>query len=172
MNVSIRSNGKAREKGFNAASRFQVEQTVRARYARSAAVRQEALCCPVNYEARYLKAIPKEILQKDYGCGDPSAYLREGETVLDLGSGAGKICYIASQIVGPDGRVIGVDLNPDMLSLANRHRGQIGDRLGWHNVEFRRGRIQDLTLDMDAVDAWLRGHPVDTVEGLSSLECL
>ena len=100
-----------------------IEQAVRERYARGAKAKEEALCCPTSYDPKYLKVIPKEILEKDYGCGDPSRYLKEGDVVLDLGSGVGKICYIASQVVGHKGRVIGVDFNPAMLSLARKHGG-------------------------------------------------
>ena len=96
------------------------ELAVSDRYSGAAHEREEALCCPVEYDPRYLEAIPDEVLERDYGCGDPSAWLREGETVLDLGSGGGKICFIASQVVGPRGRVIGVDMNDDMLALARR----------------------------------------------------
>ncbi len=56
--------------------------------------------CPVDYDSRLLEAIPGEVIDRNYGCGDPSRYVREGETVLDLGSGGGKICLIASQVVG------------------------------------------------------------------------
>ena len=63
------------------------------------------LCCPTSYNPEHLSAIPKEVIEKDYGCGDPSPYLNDGETVLDLGSGTGKICFIASQIVGEKGKV-------------------------------------------------------------------
>jgi SAM-dependent methyltransferase len=139
---------------------FQVEVAVRSRYSAAAQTRVEALCCPVQYDDRYLKVIPKEILERDYGCGDPSKYLVSGETVLDLGSGGGKICFIASQIVGPQGRVIGVDMNDEMLSLARAHQQRVGDAIGWHNIEFRRGRIQDLALDLDLLDAELRGNPI------------
>lgn len=126
-----------------------VEQAVRERYAAASQQVEPALCCPVQYDSRYLKVLPAEILERDYGCGDPSRYVREGETVLDLGSGGGKICYIASQIVGKSGRVIGVDKNEDMLALARKYQQQVGDAIGWHNVEFRRGRIQDLSTDME-----------------------
>ena len=69
-----------------------IEQTVSARYASAAENREEALCCPVKYDPQYLKIIPSEVIEKDYGCGDPSRHVQPGETVLDLGSGAGKIC--------------------------------------------------------------------------------
>src|SRR5881409_3939229 len=102
------------------------ESAVRERYAAAAQTPAAALCCAVDYERQHLKNIPQEVIQKDYGCGDPSRYLKPGETVLDLGSGTGKICFIAAQVVGPSGRVIGVDLTPDMLALAEKYREQIG----------------------------------------------
>ena len=68
-----------------------VEQVVRDRYSLGAETRVAALCCPTDYDPRYLEVIPQEVLERDYGCGDPSQYLKEGETVLDLGSGTGKI---------------------------------------------------------------------------------
>src|SRR6266487_3949669 len=102
--------------------RHRSEIIVRERYAASAKSQEAELCCPVNYESEYLKIIPSEIIERDYGCGDPSRYVREGETVLDLGSGGGKICYIAAQVVGPKGRVIGVDMNDDMLALARKYQ--------------------------------------------------
>src|SRR5687768_4454951 len=83
-----------------------VEDAVRVRYSAAAQHVEAALCCPVNYDARYLEALPQELIDRDYGCGDPSRHVRQGETVLDLGSGGGKICFIASQIVGPTGCVI------------------------------------------------------------------
>ena len=91
---------------------------VRARYSAAALEKEAALCCPVDYDPQYLKLIPQEVLERDYGCGDPSRYAREGDVVLDLGSGAGKICFIASQVVGSEGRVIGVDMTDDMLEVA------------------------------------------------------
>src|SRR5881394_4492737 len=91
------------------------ESEVRKRYAAGAQTTETKLCCPVDYNTEYLKVIPKEIIERDYGCGDPSRYVNEGEVVLDLGSGGGKICYICAQKVGPRGKVIGVDFNQPML---------------------------------------------------------
>lgn len=82
------------------------ETIVRQRYAAGAVAPQSKLCCHVDYDGQYLKIIPEEVIERDYGCGDPSRYLREGETVLDLGSGTGKVCFIAAQIVGPKGEVV------------------------------------------------------------------
>lgn len=151
-------------------STYDAELAVRDRYARAAQEKEDALCCPVVYDPKYLRVIPDEIIERDYGCGDPSAFVREGDTVLDLGSGGGKICYIAAQIVGPAGRVIGVDANDDMLDLANTYRTEVGDRIGFHNVEFRKGRIQDLKLDLSLVDAYLAESPVRSAADLQRLE--
>lgn len=146
------------------------ESAVRERYGAAARAREATLCCPVNYDPRYLEAIPAEILEKDYGCGDPSRYVREGDTVLDLGSGGGKVCYIAAQIAGPAGRVIGVDFHPEMLALARKYREQVAVRLGYANVEFHRARIQDLALPLDEVDAYLARQPARSSDDFGRLE--
>src|SRR5689334_10111236 len=137
-----------------------VEVAVRQRYSKGAKQKVQALCCPVNYNAHYLKIIPSEIIERDYGCGDPSKYVCEGETVLDLGSGGGKICYIAAQVVGAKGRVIGVDMNDDMLALARKYQPTMERKLGYSNVEFHKGRIQDLALDLDVFAEYLHKKPV------------
>ena len=147
-----------------------VEHAVKERYSRAASAKEDALCCPVEYEQRHLDAIPKEILERDYGCGDPSKHLRPGETVLDLGCGGGKICYIAAQVVGAEGKVIGVDMNDEMLDLARRYCQEIGDRLGYHNVAFHKGKIQDLALDYGKLEQYLTDHPVTTASALEALE--
>jgi ubiquinone/menaquinone biosynthesis C-methylase UbiE len=144
-----------------AVERHDVDQSVLNRYSNAAGAREAELCCPVEYDQRYLEPIPQEILERDYGCGDPSRHVRQGDTVLDLGSGGGKICYIASQIVGPTGRVIGVDMNDEMLELAESYREEFGNRVGHHNVEFHKGKIQDLALDVRALDKHLEDHALD-----------
>ncbi len=138
------------------------ETSVKERYAAAAKVREAALCCPVDYNQEFLKVIPEEVIKKDYGCGDPSQFLNPGETVLDLGSGTGKICFIASQVVGPSGKVIGVDMTDDMLEVAQRNAPIIGERIGYSNVEFKKGRIQDLALDLEALDLALKEKPIDS----------
>ena len=147
-----------------------LEAAVRERYAQGARQSEAALCCPVSYDPRYLTAIPIEVIERDYGCGDPSRWLQEGETVLDLGSGTGKVCFIASQIVGPRGRVIGVDMNDEMLAVARRNAPIVAQNVGFTNTEFRKGRIQDLALDLAELEQWLGAHPVKTAEGWSELE--
>jgi arsenite methyltransferase len=136
------------------------ESIVRQRYAAGAKERADKLCCPVDYDSKYLNAIPREVIERDYGCGDPSPYLREGETVLDLGSGTGKICFIAAQIVGPKGKVIGVDMTDEMLEVARRNASIVAERIGYANVKFRKGRIQDLALDLELLDRELKQNPI------------
>ncbi len=145
---------------------IEVESVVRERYRQGAQEAVSDLCCPVSYDPRYLSAIPEEVLERDYGCGDPSRHLKQGETVLDLGSGTGKICFIAAQVVGPTGRVIGVDMTDEMLEVARRNAPVVAERLGYANVEFRRGRIQDLALDTDLLDETLSRQPVTSTEAL------
>ena len=136
------------------------ELAVKERYASGAQNREAALCCPVEYDPQYLQAIPAEVIERDYGCGDPSQYLRTGETVLDLGSGTGKICFIAAQKVGASGKIIGVDMTDEMLDVARRNAPVVAERIGFANVEFRKGRIQDLGLDLERLDAALRERPI------------
>ncbi len=139
---------------------IRVEIAVRQRYAAAAKAPETALCCPIEYNTDYLKIIPPEVIAKDYGCGDPSRYVKPGETVLDLGSGAGKICFIAAQVVGTNGKVIGVDMTDEMLEVARRNAPIVAERLGFSNVEFRKGRIQDLALDLELLDRELSAHPI------------
>jgi arsenite methyltransferase len=141
-------------------SSLNAEAAVRERYAKASQSPEANLCCPVEYDKKYLDAIPKEVIERDYGCGDPSRHVREGETVLDLGSGTGKICFIAAQVVGPTGRVIGVDMTDDMLEVARRNAPIVAERVGYANVEFRKGRIQDLALDLERLDEELKRHPI------------
>ncbi|MGJ8676416.1 MAG: methyltransferase domain-containing protein [Akkermansiaceae bacterium] len=148
------------------------ESSVKERYAAASQAVESNLCCPVDYDPQYLKAIPAEVIERDYGCGDPSKYVLPGETVLDLGSGTGKICFIASQVVGPEGKVIGVDMTDDMLDIARKNAPIVAKNIGHSNVEFRKGRIQDLALDLEALDSELTNSPIGSVEDFLATESL
>src|SRR5262245_8879692 len=157
---------------MSAATVHDPETSVRARYSEAARQVESALCCPTEYDPRYLAAIPEEVLRRDYGCGDPTPHVRPGDTVLDLGSGGGKLCFILAQVVGPSGRVIGVDCNADMLALARRNQPLVAERLGYANVEFRCGLIQDLRLDLDLLAAELASRPIHDQQGWLELRTL
>jgi ubiquinone/menaquinone biosynthesis C-methylase UbiE len=95
---------------------------------------------------------PSSVAEGDLGlsCGDPVAFscLKEGDIVLDLGSGAGKDVFLAARKVGAQGKVIGVDMTDEMLALARRN----AEKLKLANVEFRKGTIEELPLDDSSVD--------------------
>lgn len=146
-----------------------VETAVKSRYSGAAEAPEASLCCPTAYDPKLLKAIPQEVLDRDYGCGNPSEYLKAGDTVIDLGSGSGKTCFIASQVVGASGRVIGIDMNDDMLAVARRSTPEVARRLGYGNVTFKKGRIQDLALDLEVLDRYLRANPVQSVDDATRL---
>jgi len=108
-----------------------------------------ACCChdaiPPSHQA-ILAEIDPEILGRFYGCGSPIPPCLEGCTVVDLGCGAGRDVYLASRLVGPRGRVIGVDMTAEQLAVARRHQAAQAERFGLarSNVDFREGRFEDL----------------------------
>ncbi|MBI5304738.1 MAG: arsenite methyltransferase [Chloroflexi bacterium] len=125
----------------------EIRSSVRDHYADIA--RQASSCCGPsacdcnsNYPDQLANAVPEDIANFSLGCGDPItiASLKPGETVVDLGSGGGLDCFLAAQRVGPTGRVIGVDMTPEMLAKARVNAA----RLGVTNVEFREGYIEHL----------------------------
>jgi ubiquinone/menaquinone biosynthesis C-methylase UbiE len=69
-------------------------------------------------------------MDRDCGCGNPTEHVRSGEDVLDLNSGTGKACYVMEQMVGPQGRMAGVDFKDDMLSLPKRHQPAVAAVMG------------------------------------------
>ena len=150
---------------------FDIETAVRDRYAEGAKAAQPALCCPTDgYDGRYLTILPDEIVEKDYGCGDPTRFVNEGEVVVDLGSGAGKNCYIIAQKVRELGRVIGVDMNDAMLDLSRSYIDEMAAKIGYHNTKFVRAKIQDLALDLDALNKWIVKNPITSVQQMMELE--
>ncbi len=97
-----------------------------------------------------LEGLPVDVTGLSMGCGDPIsiASLKPGETVLDLGSGGGIDCFLAGRQVGDTGKVIGVDMTPDILARANANKA----KLGVTNVEFRRGQIEAMPVEDGTVD--------------------
>lgn len=159
------------ESDSSLAVNYDIEQAVRQRYEAGARQQEAALCCPTDgYEPQYLELLPSEIIEKDYGCGDPTRYVKAGETVVDLGSGAGKNCYILAQKVGATGRVIGVDFNDEMLALSRKYLDEMASKLGYRNVSFVKAKIQALDLDLDRVQAWLSQNPITGVADLDRFE--
>lgn len=112
----------------------------------------ETACCSdgqVLYELD-LDELPADVGQATLGCGDPvtMAELGPGQTVLDLGAGAGLDCFLAARRVAPGGHVIGVDMTPEMIEKARRNKA----KLGLDNVEFRRGEIEALPVPTESID--------------------
>jgi len=102
------------------------------------------------YSVEELTALPDSVTDISLGCGNPTAIaeLQPGEVVLDLGSGGGMDCFLAAKRVGPGGRVIGLDMTPEMIKLARRNAKKIGAT----NVEFRFGEMEDIPLPNESVD--------------------
>ncbi|HHW40071.1 MAG TPA: arsenite methyltransferase [Syntrophomonadaceae bacterium] len=114
------------------------------------------------YESDYLKGLPKEAVAASLGCANPLvlADLKEGETVLDLGSGGGIDVLAASKYVGPGGKVYGLDMTDEMLALANQNK----ERMGVANVEFLKGYIEDIPLPDASVDVVLSNCVINLSE--------
>ena len=155
---------------YSEPTEYNIEEAVIERYQAGANQVQPSLCCPTEYEGNYLDILPEEIIAKDYGCGDPTRYVAFGETVVDLGSGAGKNCYMLAQKVGATGKIIGVDFNDTMLALARKYQQEIGSKLGYQNVNFVKGKIQDLKLNLDQVQTWLADNPITSVEQVAEFD--
>jgi SAM-dependent methyltransferase len=148
---------------MNERSNDEVRAVVREQYgaiARSTAADCAPGCCgpragaslALGYSSEELGSVP-EGANMGLGCGNPQAIaaLRVGETVLDLGAGGGLDCFLAATQVGPTGRVIGVDMTPDMVTKARAHAAKIDAK----NVEFRLGEIENLPVADGTVDVIL-----------------
>ena len=134
----------------------EITQKVSDRYAKAAST-GEQMCCPTSYDMGHLKTfIPEEVLKISYGCGTPAGLqtVRAGETVLDIGSGGGIDCFEASRLVGPSGRVIGLDMTDTMLEIARKNASVVATNLGYSasNVEFRKGLADAMPVENDTID--------------------
>lgn len=111
---------------------------------------QTSACCTTeampNHLRPFLKDIHPEVQEKFYGCGSPIPPELEGRTVLDLGSGSGRDCFLISKLVGPSGKVIGVDMTDEQLAVARKHLHYHTEKYGFEtpNVEFMQAYIEDL----------------------------
>jgi radical SAM protein with 4Fe4S-binding SPASM domain len=126
--------------------------TVRDFYGDAAEQPKAELCCPVQPDAEDLAHIPKEVVDRFYGCGSPvtAAALVGGESMVDLGSGGGIDCFIAAKKVGPKGRVYGIDMTDQMLDVARSCQPKVAQALGYDVVEFRKGYLEQIPME-DAV---------------------
>lgn len=139
-----------------------IKQDVQEYYGQTLATSEDlktSACCPIDAMPKnilpYLKNVHEEVVSKFYGCGSPIPPLLEGKIVLDLGCGTGRDCYILSQMVGENGRVVGIDMTAEQLSVANKYMGYHMDKFGYSepNVLFKKGFIEDLSfLEDGSVD--------------------
>lgn len=109
---------------------------------------QTSACCAAEAPPRHILAalaeVHEEVKDRFYGCGSPIPPALDGATVLDLGCGSGRDCYVLAKLVGPRGRVVGVDMTDEQLAVARRHLDYHEERFGYANVEFVQGYIEDL----------------------------
>jgi len=153
----------------------EIKELVKGRYAKVAegsccAIAQERSCCSTSEAAVHcgkdmvmpkelakavgysgeIDRMPESVTEAFAGCGNPVALatLKKGETVLDLGAGAGLDAFLAAEKVGRTGRVIGLDMTPEMIQKAKKN----AEKLGVKNVEFRAGDIEDMPIEVQSVD--------------------
>lgn len=123
-------------------------------YSDAAKAPDSGLCCPTANPPELADHIPPEVMEVSYGCGSPVALAQvaEGETVVDLGSGGGVDCFIAARLVGPGGRVVGVDMTDDMLERAGAAAPKVAENLGFSVVEFRKGFLEEVPVEDSFAD--------------------
>lgn len=112
------------------------------------------LCCPTKYDDSAISHIPQDVLDRFYGCGSPmtTAGIKEGEIVVDLGSGAGIDVFIAAKFVGSSGKAIGVDMTDRMLHVARANQPRVAIALGYDVVEFREGFLEQIPVESKSAD--------------------
>lgn len=115
-----------------------------------------------NYEGDYLENIPEDAIKASLGCANPLVFaeLKEGEIVLDLGSGGGIDVLMSSKFVGKTGKIYGLDMTDEMLELANNNK----EKMGVDNVEFIKGFIEDIPLDDETVNAIISNCVINLTE--------
>ncbi len=115
---------------------------------------KEDILNPVCYDQALVAHIPEEMRVRSYGCGSPvlEAGIRQGEAVVDLGSGTGIECLIAARLTGPKGRVVGIDMGDAMLGLAQKARASVVENLRYDNITFKKAFLEDLPLEDRSMD--------------------
>ena len=128
--------------------------SVKAYYTEAASDTKEDILNPACYPDELMDHIPPELRFRGYGCGSPvmDAKPQAGDCVVDLGCGRGIECFIASRQVGPTGRVIGVDMLDPMLVIAQASAERVARAIGYNNMEFKKGYLENLPLDEASVD--------------------
>jgi len=123
-------------------------------YGQAACQTNEDIVNPFGPGEAGLTFIPMDSRKRSYGCGSPvqDAYPLPGEVLVDLGSGSGVECFIAAAQVGPRGRVFGIDMTREMLELARKSQESVVSELGFNNLEFRQGYLEDLPLPEATAD--------------------
>ena len=141
-------------------------EVVGAFYADAAVTPNTDIINPVCYAEPDITHIPESARIRSYGCGSPvmDADLKPGETLVDLGSGAGVECFIAARKVGRSGAVVGIDMTDDMLSLANGAIDSVAKNLGYTNVAFKKGYLETLPLEDATADAVISNCVVNLSE--------
>lgn len=137
-----------------------IKETVRKKYSKLAEV-NKSCCCPSNdaanrayvealYSKEEIESLSKEVTNMSMGCGNPAAIanLKPGEVVLDLGSGGGIDAFLADRKVGPQGKVIGLDMTAEMINRAREN----AKKIGLTNVEFKLGEMEAIPLPDNSVD--------------------
>lgn len=121
----------------------------------------------VGYPDSWLDGFPEDAIESFAGVGNPFTFgkLKPGETVLDLGSGSGFDCILAAQQVGPDGKVIGIDMTPAMNEKAQANAAT----LGLANVEFREGYLEALPINDDSIDVIISNGVINLCPDKSSV---
>ncbi|MBI4775648.1 MAG: methyltransferase domain-containing protein [Deltaproteobacteria bacterium] len=127
---------------------------IRTFYAERARDTDETIQNPVRYDGPEMDFIPSDSRNRSYGCGSPvaDAGLQRGDTVVDLGCGAGAECFMAAKAVGPGGRVYGIDMTDAMLDVARRSHQHVREALGYDNSRFLKGYLEHVPLDDELAD--------------------
>jgi len=134
--------------------RNEIKKEVKKRYGQFA--EQGSSCCPdysccdIGYSIEEIKDLPSDISEFSLGCGNPVALadIRKGETVLDIGSGGGLDVFLASKRVGPEGKVIGLDMTEQMVEKARKN----AIKGNYNNVEFKLGEIENIPVKDNSID--------------------